>query len=469
MKTAKAQNSAPVLKIKNFGPFKDATINLADFLIIIGKNATGKSLLLYLLWSLESILPDFSTWVTYMRDYDTIIKKALNKLSSGSNPHEEIREYLEKALQYFPKAWSISLKENLPKVLGMNLNEIPRLGTNEAIINITGDYASLKISIKEGEVKAFWEKLDASVMNLFTIENYGTKYLIIKLTPQGLPEEILKYVIETEYDLAKMIMTGLVIFTLNMALGLIPGIQTQPLLVDGRAGIIRAIYRGYPGAALTLREFLKEVLLPDINFVELTYELVKDYSKGLIDTEAIPLKHLLSELGFEIIIRDEFGISRAYIKPRVGPTIPFEKAPSGIRESLPLILALLRKRGYESIYIEEPETHLHPRAIRLLARLMAYTVNKYDKSIAVTTHSDYFLYQVSNLIALSRLSEKELTKLGYTPLEVLKPEQVSAYLLETTKDYVEVKKLNITNEGIDEEAFEEVSRELLEERTNILG
>ena len=151
MEVTRAYESTPKLEIEDFGPFKEATINLADFLIIIGKNATGKSLLLYLLWSLESILPDFSTWTAYMRSYDTIIKRALDKLSVGKNPYEEIKEYLEKALQHFPEAWSVSLKENLPKVLGMNLSGIPRLGMDEAIIRIIGDYASLKISIKKGK------------------------------------------------------------------------------------------------------------------------------------------------------------------------------------------------------------------------------------------------------------------------------------------------------------------------------
>ena len=145
------------------------------------------------------------------------------------------------------------------------------------------------------------------------------------------------------------------------------------------------------------------------------------------------------------------------------------RAPSGIRESLPLILALLRKRRFENVYIEEPETHLHPKAIRLLARLIAYAINTYDKAVILTTHSDYLLYQISNLVALSRLPHEELSKLNYASEETLKPKQVSAYLLEFSNDYVEARKLIISEEGIDESAFEEISRELLEERTAILG
>ena len=137
------------------------------------------------------------------------------------------------------------------------------------------------------------------------------------------------------------------------------------------------------------------------------YSLARDYVNNLIDVKAKPLSYLLRELGFEPIIKEEFGIARVYIKPRIGPLMPFEKAPSGIREVLPIVLSLLRKTGYESIYIEEPETHLHPRAIRLLARLIAYAINELDKGVVITTHSDYLLYQISNLIALSRLSEAE--------------------------------------------------------------
>jgi predicted ATPase len=87
--------------------------------------------------------------------------------------------------------------------------------------------------------------------------------------------------------------------------------------------------------------------------------------------------------------------------------------------------------------------------------------------VVVTTHSDYLISALNNLIALSQLPSRRLKRLGYTREEVLPPESVAAYLVRTEGDRAVVEKLQVTGEGIPEDEFAKVAEELLGERGRI--
>ena len=228
----------PKVELRDFGPFRRATITLSDLLLIIGKNASGKSMLLYLLWSLESIPPNFSVWIDYLKDHKDTIKNILGCMKERRNPESYIRELIRVILKSLPKAWSSSLKENLPKVFGTRLRNIPRLGTKESNIIITGDYGSLRLTIGDDLINAEWGKLDESIIDTVNVKDFGRNYIELKLSKT---DEIIESYIESEADLIKVIFTEVVPALLLLALGLVPGGKRQPLLVDGRAGIIRTI------------------------------------------------------------------------------------------------------------------------------------------------------------------------------------------------------------------------------------
>ena len=46
-------------KVKNFGPIKVADIEIKPLTVLVGQNASGKSYLLYLIWALHSVKPDW--------------------------------------------------------------------------------------------------------------------------------------------------------------------------------------------------------------------------------------------------------------------------------------------------------------------------------------------------------------------------------------------------------------------------
>jgi len=116
--------------------------------------------------------------------------------------------------------------------------------------------------------------------------------------------------------------------------------------------------------------------------------------------------------------------------------------------------------------IDEPELNLHPDNQRLIARLLAKLVNK-GIYVIVSTHSDYFVREINNLIMLNDPFEerdKLIQQFGYKTEEFLSPEQVVAYHFSNNS----AKPMSITNEsGIEAETFDSTINSLNESASTI--
>lgn len=114
--------------------------------------------------------------------------------------------------------------------------------------------------------------------------------------------------------------------------------------------------------------------------------------------------------------------------------------------NIPLHLASSSARGLSDLYfflrhtaahghlliIDEPESHLDTRNQVLFARMLAGFVRA-GLRVLITTHSDYLVKELNNLIMLSRdFPEKEAVarKLGYRAGAGLDPQLVRAYMAE---------------------------------------
>jgi len=184
-------------------------------------------------------------------------------------------------------------------------------------------------------------------------------------------------------------------------------------------------------------------------------------------------EHLRAELGGEARRRGSswrwsFGPSEA---PR---DIDLDMASSGQRANWPLmllpqVLFSLRAAGELgepfTLYVEEPEIHLHPTAERAVVEVLAYLVNAGFR-VVITTHSLTVLYVLNNLMLASSLAEGTLRE--EIPGELrLDPEQVAAYLLEDGGKVVSL--LDRAQGMIDERALGEVSDEMAGQMNRIFA
>lgn len=106
----------------------------------------------------------------------------------------------------------------------------------------------------------------------------------------------------------------------------------------------------------------------------------------------------------------KFERDTEYVEAQDGRRVPFSILSSGQQELLPLWLTLgnfdsstPRARpdsGVSLVYIEEPEAHLFPTAQSLLLEYLASIVSaaKSNRRMLITTHSPYVLAKINNLI-----------------------------------------------------------------------
>lgn len=112
--------------------------------------------------------------------------------------------------------------------------------------------------------------------------------------------------------------------------------------------------------------------------------------------------------------------------------IPIHFASSSVREMSHLYFYLgykLSDAQVEFLIIDEPESHLDTANQIQFARLLVRLVNS-GIVVLITTHSDYILKEINNLIMLNSGFERKeeiIKRLGYRDTDKISPDQIRAY------------------------------------------
>lgn len=131
-----------------------------------------------------------------------------------------------------------------------------------------------------------------------------------------------------------------------------------------------------------------------------------------------------------------------YVYHTHGDDLPITAAASSVREMAPLQL-LIKKRDIKTVavLIEEPEAHLHPLKQRMIADAIV-AMAKYGAMLQITTHSDYFLRRINDLVRLYIIRQKKndieyqtlCDELDHNPELTLDPQILTAYYLVRNED-----------------------------------
>lgn len=191
------------------------------------------------------------------------------------------------------------------------------------------------------------------------------------------------------------------------------------------------------------------------------------FKRDFIDrsTDILKGKYIISSNGDELI------------KIRSGKHIPLHFASSGQQESIRIIqdFALVSAIFDDTFRtIEEPEAHLFPSAQNAMTELMVMTHNRTGSHFFLTTHSPYFLSSFNNLLYAAKAAGDNLPQgeapnpehirqveaLGYPKHLRLKANDFAAYQLKNgTAESIYDPEKSITNiDGLDAVSFEIASR-----------
>lgn len=135
------------------------------------------------------------------------------------------------------------------------------------------------------------------------------------------------------------------------------------------------------------------------------------------------------------------GVMMYYTK--AGAEMPLTAAASSIKEMAPFTLFLNKFSASDSsVLLEEPEAHLHPQRQVRVADLIACSV-KQGCHLQITTHSDYLIKRLNNLIKLHLLKYRLKDSKEYEALLekwqigdsfMINPQVMAAYLLKREED-----------------------------------
>ena len=152
-----------------------------------------------------------------------------------------------------------------------------------------------------------------------------------------------------------------------------------------------------------------------------------------------------------------------------GEKIPVSAAASSVKELMPFLLMLQngKIRQYNSLLFEEPEAHVHPKKQFLLMDMLARCCNK-GMLIQMTTHSDYLLGRMNQLLVLGKIREKSMEAFEnfcnehlFNKNLYLHTEQVGGYYFKRENDRVVIEEQDLSL-GLPFNSFENTVKSQME-------
>ncbi len=459
------------LYVKNFGRIKEATITVSPFMMFVGKNNTGKSYLMMLLWGI-------------ITESERFIRKDLKNLPNYPS--------LIKALyKEFNDTDKVIIDKNKQKILLNMLNTILQKNINDLlervfnfpihlekikITNIIKAPFILKRQLESDLYEEEFQFIPSGNLQSHRIDSKQKTYIfeyeeneshLISSNDQKVIEGFLTFVMttmindgfyNTEFsykDLDQPIYfpasrTGFM-QTYRAIVGNIFDDQMQfDFAVNERN---EKIHNSLPGTSLTL---------PVNNF------LSRLQKYNLSSNQQLVYKNELEFLNKQIlkgsVARDQYN--QFVFKPNNSDIdYPLHVTSSLISELAPLSIFLSSNNDPDLWIIEEVEAHLHTEMQLKIARFLFRLVNK-DKAIWITTHSDTLAQQINNLLTIAQRNDKDnlLDKLNYSEQDIISDlGLVHAYQFENVDDRTVITKLELGPYGFEMKTFNDTLEQLIKE------
>ena len=442
------------LNVKNFALIKEASITLKRLNVFIGRNASGKSYMLYLIWSLFSSEPDFKLLNIAVEEF------ARRVLKGDIGIEDAVFGLIQFFFDKLEEIWLNSFIENLKSTFGVE-NVVELIGPYDSemriSLKVSGHLPLIDLTISEDEIKI--KKPSAEdIRHAFKNFRFEKKVFSDRLSVRVYydNELLVDEMVRRDIDnLSNLLFSGIFPLIFIRIWGILPYLDAC-IMTDGRAGIIRL------REALTYAYYasqIKSLLLqrPDIAFYRDVYGITPIIKvKEIAEIADFIEKALLFKIKFEPTLSEIFVEDIIADKK-----YPIVKAPSGVRELAPLIILLrYRLKEYSALFIEEPETHLHIDLQSIITRALS-RLYKHILFIILTTHSIHILDEIDNLLALNAIAEKDpsrLEKLGYSKEDSINPDDLAIYLFK--RDTGEVKAVKVFKTGIDRTDLDLIMEEL---------
>ena len=456
--TSETQNSTlPNVRIsaENFGPIVNGSIDLRPLTVFVGPSNTGKTYLATLIYALHRILPDFSLLPVMYQHLHRFVQDLGDSKSSTGDAYswevvlQDIVEKLETKGRRFMFAdlpepvrerWQTVLKDHellgedlkteLQRCFGLqSVSELVRLSTNS-------NSAQLSLNVSE-ECQSLWNfNMKISASGITT--DGRLQDMVLFPDGEAVPNrwgyrkfrELEKKTVEEFFD------EFLYSATWNDRRR-----GETYYLPDGRSGVMlshrlisSSLLANAPRAGLepfpeiptfsgAVADFLKQLILYE------EQRTADDFMKDFADV----LEREVLDGQIRVNRASAGGYPDFVYQPqKTKEIIRLARASSMVTELAPIVLFLrgVIARG-DMLIIDEPEAHLHPGMQVEFTRFLASVVQA-GVRIIMTTHSEWVLEELANLVQASELTKTQRKEINGNDI-ALNPGDVGAWLFQPKK------------------------------------
>jgi ABC-type dipeptide/oligopeptide/nickel transport system ATPase component len=377
--------------INNFGPIKNAEIEIKDMLILIGEQASGKSTIAKLIYFFKSLGDDF---------FNNFYKTDRNNYDVTEDIKLPIRT---KFYDFFGSTlhlpdFEIKFYYSEDRYLELKLGRDKRLVTTFSKSFFSYEFQTAinnsKTKIREIETK-IREKVE--IREKIVLEQ--DKISAIQSMSQLIDDLFANKHSSSSFAIAGRETTVSYEATFEAYLE----ISLSNILEENRKKVMRAKEQ-------TIDESLMISFLQEVRRIKGVFNKYggsfADVIRSLSENDKIAVA-LIDRIN--LILKGEYKSDQwgeKLIFPN-GQYVFLKDASSGQKEAIrilqDLVLCILEKQNALRV-IEEPEAHLFPVAQKQLVELLAYMKNSNTKNqLIITTHSPYILTALNNLLFASRV------------------------------------------------------------------
>lgn len=436
-------------RFRDLGPVRDATLKLGDLTIITGRNNTGKT---YMVYTLYGFLRDFSDMAfEVMGDWSASGKFSYSILFPSS---EFVRQLLDDGVVRLYVPWDKLLEDKVQLI-----KQVCRVYSHYKIDNVfgarPGTFRDSVFDVETGQEGVSYPPLsfDAPVGNLsiypredgltITFESdrkertsvVAGERLMGMLLEKHLQEAYIQFLF---YDAPFLSWFNRPHCSTSSRLAIslfYPELESSKRLslrrLQQEAEVVEGQDEALQVPADILRGATSRYALPiddEIDFVKSIPDIDREW--GFPSPGGV-LDDMESLTGGRYTKTD----GTLYFVPTRGEPdrlkIPLHLASSSSVEMSKLYFYFLIEFGEKDrlLIIDEPESHLDPINQMRLARAIVRHVNSGGK-ILISTHSDYIVKEINNLIMLNgSFDDKEglLRKLEYEEGDAIDPAKIRAY------------------------------------------
>lgn len=435
--------------LSNLGYLKQATIDLGDLTIICGNNNTGKT---YINYGIYGFLKNWKNNIDFQlkQEVETLFQDGVVKI--------DLALYQQKFIDAIGRV-ADSYSEFLPDVFGVGEDSFRETSFQVILDEYEPDCSAsisstFSTSNNKEVIKAIKEK-----------ESYILEITLLVEDRTIPPKEIIEDIVNTE--LAEALAgsyfpdafiitserTGVALFYKELDLN--KNIIFEKLQTKKDSFKPHDFLEMFQDSLKNLSRYSRPIQ-DEINFVRSLDNLKK--KRGQLVEQHPEILSIFEEIvGGQYQIEND-SIFFKFKSEGTATEISFHASSSAIKSLLNMNFYIkhLAKEG-DILIIDEPELNLHPANQRKLAKLFSRLM-KCGVKLLMTTHSDYLIKELNNLIVLNNdfeSKEKLMRQYNYTESDILDKDRVKVYIA----DNHTLTPATITDIGIEVGTFD---REIIE-------